>query len=84
MIINELNSNKNSKSAIVSLDYNEIRDLSNILYEITKDDEKLKRYGYLERSLSVLFDLVKHGTVDSRIVENYMESLSRERRLKEN
>lgn len=84
MIINELNSNKNSKSAIVSLDYNEIRDLSNILYEITKDDEKLKRYGYLERSLSVLFDLVKNGTVDSRIVENYMESLSRERRLKEN
>ena len=57
----------NVKCATVTLDYDELRDLSNALCDIEKDESWTKRPSYwkIRRNIYWLFDLVKNGCVDA-------------------
>ncbi len=61
MIIREINTN--SKSATVTLDYDELRCLSNSLYKVSRFDdvEKDKDFNNVYAKIIELFSLVKHG-----------------------
>lgn len=74
----------NDSSADISLNYNEIRDISSALNKVIEQDlNYLKKYGHIARKMDILFDLVKNGCVDIRTIQNYMESYDTERNLKE-
>lgn len=56
---------RNIKSATIHLNYDEIRDLSNMLVQISKEDNfKTKGYQTLRRDFFLLFELVKNGCID--------------------
>lgn len=59
------------KSAIVRLDYDEIRDIVNILYHACKDEKNKDRTSYhqIHRDMFLLFELVKNSCIDSFTVE---------------
>lgn len=74
----------NDSSADISLNYNEIRDISSALNKIIEQDlNNLIKYGHIARQMDILFDLVKNGCVDIRTIQNYMESYDTERNLKD-
>lgn len=74
----------NDSSADISLNYNEIRDISNALNKMIEQDlENLKKFGHIARQMDILFDLVKNGSVDIRTIENYKESYDTERNLRD-
>lgn len=70
----------NVKCATVTLDYDELRDLSNVLCDIEKDESWTKRPSYwkVRRNIYWLFDLVKNGCVDDWSVERSYEFLQNE------
>ena len=63
MIIRELNTN--SKFATVTFDYDELRCLSNSLYEVSRFDdvEKDENFNNVYAKIMELFALVKHGKI---------------------
>ncbi len=63
MIIRELNTN--SKFVTVTLDYDEVRCLSNSLYEVSKFDDVEKEHNFnnVYAKIIELFSLVKHGKI---------------------
>lgn len=66
MIIKEINCNTNFKSATITLYYDELRDISNGLSELSKLDEKRSPEFYkIRRDMLLLFSLVKNGCLDS-------------------
>lgn len=69
MIIKELHSETTNKYAIIKLDYNEIRDISNSLYEFSKQGQCTTDVHIVHRNIAALFQLVKHGCLDSASIE---------------
>lgn len=63
MLIRELNTN--SKQATVTFDYDELRCLSNSLYEVSKFDDVKKdiEFKKVYAKIIELFALVKHGNI---------------------
>lgn len=57
------------KTATVTLEYNEIRDIANVLYQDTKDEETRSEKHILHRDFFLLFELVKNGCIDGFTVE---------------
>ncbi len=70
MEIKEIIRNQHTKNATVKLDYDELCDIANALYQASKDD-KDKRLSFYRthRDMSFLFDIVKHGCIDKCSVE---------------
>lgn len=71
----------NVKCATVTLDYDELRDLSNALCDIGENESWTKRPSYwkIRRNIYWLFDLVKNGCVDEFSVEQSYELLQKEK-----
>lgn len=63
MVIRELNTD--TKFATVTLSYDEIRCISNSLYQLSKVDEKDKEFDLqlMNAKMLELFSLIKHGMI---------------------
>lgn len=63
------------KQATITLDYDEIRDISNLIYEESKKEENLKinSFNKLRRDMFFLFDLVKNGCIDGACVKKLFD-----------
>ena len=74
MQIKEIKSNRefNIFSANIVLNYEELRDLANGLYELCQTEKYKDKASFLrlKRNFSFLFDLVKHSGIDDWSVEN--------------
>lgn len=57
------------KEATVTLRYEEVRDIANMLYEATKDGATRSEKHILHRDFFLLFELVKNGCIDGFTVE---------------
>lgn len=68
------------KNATVTLSYEEIRDIANMLYQTTKDEKTRSEQHILHRDFFLLFELVKNGCIDSFTVEtlNKIQEQSKE------
>ncbi len=66
MYIEKLSSATNSKSATVFLNYDEVRDIANGLYYVTKTHSEYKE---IHAKCKVVFDMVKHGMIQPETVE---------------
>lgn len=65
MTINKLNCEANFKSAAITLNYDELRDIANGLYELSKlDVERSADFHKIHRDMTFLFDIVKNGCID--------------------
>lgn len=75
MTIHEINHKPNIavKNATVTLHYEEIRDISNLLCEIDKIRPLNKTEAKLHRDMFFLFEMVKNGCIDSFTVEHLGE-----------
>lgn len=73
----------NNKYATITLDYDELRDLSNVLCDIEKDECWAKRphYWKIRRNIHWLFDVVKNGCVDDWSIEHSYDLLQSEREV---
>lgn len=70
MVIKEINAQSNFKSATVTLFYNELREIANGLYELSQMEFKRDLdFHKCHRNMSFLFNLVKHGTIDSASIQ---------------
>lgn len=58
------------KKATITLSYEEIRDIANLLYEASKDENTHSEQHILNRDFFLLFELVKNGCIDSFTVEH--------------
>jgi hypothetical protein len=58
------------KKATVTLQYEEIRDIANMLYEHTQDEQTRPEKHILHRDFFLLFELVKNGCIDGFTVEH--------------
>ena len=72
MTIHEIvhNPNQSIKNATVTLNYEEIRDIANLLCEIDKIRQLSKTEAKLHRDMFFLFEVVKNGCIDSLTVEH--------------
>lgn len=61
------------KKATITLSYEEIRDIANLLYEASKDENTHSEQHILNRDFFLLFELVKNGCIDSFTVEHLNE-----------
>jgi hypothetical protein len=61
------------KKATITLSYEEIRDIANMLYEATKNENTCSEQHILNRDFFLLFELVKNGCIDSFTVEHLNE-----------
>lgn len=63
MYIRELNTN--SKIVTVTIDYDELRCINNVMYQVSKFDdvEKDKNFNNVRAKIIELFALVKHGMI---------------------
>lgn len=61
------------KKATITLSYEEIRDIANMLYEASKDENTRSEQLVLNRDFFLLFELVKNGCIDSFTVEHLNE-----------
>ena len=54
-------------TATVKLNYDELRDLDHGMYQLCKDEKNKKNTSYHEthKEIALLFDVVKHGHLDS-------------------
>lgn len=86
MTIKEIihNPERGIKYATVTLNYDELRDLSNVLCDIEKDENWIKRPSYwkVRRNIHWLFDLVKNGCVDDWSVYTSYDFVQREEAAK--
>ena len=69
MHIEELSSKKGNKGVTVYLDYDEIKDIANALYDLTSGKQPEKNYEDIAAKCHVLFDLVKHGMVQPHTIK---------------
>ena len=66
MYIEELTSKTNNHNIVVSMNYDEVRDIANGLYAASETDPKFKpMYG----KCKVLFDMIKHGNIQPETVD---------------
>lgn len=65
MHIEELSCRENEKKVVVSLTYNEIRDLANGLYHAVNETKDGKEFKDIADKCSFLFDMIKHGNIQS-------------------
>ena len=85
-----ININADSKSknfdATVKLNYNELRDLANILCEIERvgDWADKETYWKLRRDLHLLFDLVGNSSIDDWIFEVGYEMTQKMKKIHNN
>lgn len=73
MTIHEINHkpDRHTKTAIIHLDYDEIRDIANMLCSITKQQEyQTEGYNTLHRDFFLLFEIVKNGCIDGVTCEH--------------
>ena len=73
MTINEIihKPDRNTKNATIHLDYDEIRDIANMLCSVTKQNEyQTENYKTLHRDFFLLFELVKNGCIDGFTCEH--------------
>ena len=75
MTIHEINHKPNFaiKNATVTLNYEEIRDISNLLCDIDKIRPLSNTEAKLHRDMFFLFDVVKNGCIDNFTVEHLGE-----------
>lgn len=66
MTINQINSQVGAKHATITLDYDEIRDISNMMC-------KYKVNGKLRADMFLLFEIVKNGCLDRFSLEHALE-----------
>lgn len=66
MTINGINSLPGTKHATITLDYDEIRDISNMMC-------KYKVNGKLRADMFLLFEIVKNGCLDRFSLEHALE-----------
>lgn len=59
-----------TKSAIVELGYDELRDIANACYEESKKNDNSKDVSFMKtyRNMFFLFDLVKNGCIDGATI----------------
>lgn len=67
MVIEECSSIKGRCFATVTLTYDEIRDIANGLYYLSKDKPE---YTEIKDKCKVVFDMVKHGMIQPETVES--------------
>lgn len=67
MVIEECSSRKGRCFATVTLTYDEIRDIANGLYYLSKDKPE---YTGIKDKCKVVFDTVKHGMIQPETVES--------------
>lgn len=67
MVIEECSSRKGRCFATVTLTYDEIRDIANGLYYLSKDKPE---YTEIKDKCKVVFDMVKHGMIQPETVES--------------
>lgn len=70
MQIERLSSITGVKSASVFLNYDEVRDISNGLYYVTKTHPEYKE---ISAKCKVLFDMVKHGMIQPETIKKFTE-----------
>lgn len=72
MLIREINHypEMKTKSATVELTYDELRDISNALYECSKTHDK---YHQTRTKMFILFEIVKNGSLDCWAIEKLYE-----------
>lgn len=73
MQIRELRSERNNKGAVISLSYEEIRDLANALYCLTTGVSTKTDYSSIAANMHLLFDLVKHGNIQKHSIDKLHE-----------
>ena len=76
MTINEIihKPDRNTKNATIYLDYDEIRDIANMLCSVTKQNEyQTESYKKLHRDFFLLFELVKNGCIDGFTCEHLFQ-----------
>lgn len=67
MVIEECSSRKGRCFATITLTYDEIRDIANGLYYLSKDNPE---YTGIKDKCKVVFDMVKHGMIQPETVES--------------
>lgn len=83
MTIKELHSETNNKCATIELNYDEIRDIANGLYELGKLTKFTTSFHKIHRDMAFLFNIVKHGCIDSnsiRMLERLQDKLDESRK----
>ena len=75
MIIKQLDTTTPYKHVVVELDYNELRDLSNGLFYVSNNMfcDHSSDFEDVAKKASLLFDLVKHGTIMPETAEKFVE-----------
>ena len=73
MTIESMKPQTGFKNATVTLNYEEIRDISNLLCDIEKIRLLSKTEAKLHRDMFFLFDVVKNGCIDSFTVQRLGE-----------
>lgn len=81
MLIKEINHKPELKikDAIISLSYEEIRDIANVFIYISHRDNKdfkptdseMKSFKQREQDFNILFDIVKNGSVAQTVIDRY-------------
>lgn len=72
MNIQELSSKTNNKYVTVTFTYEEVRDMANGLYHISKDKPE---YKGIKDKCKFLFDMVKEGMVQSETISSMCEDV---------
>lgn len=72
MNIQELSSEANNKYVTVTFTYEEVRDIANGLYHISKDKPE---YKGIKDKCKFLFDMVKEGMIQSETVSSMSENM---------
>lgn len=67
MVIEECSSRRGRCFATVTLTYDEVRDLANGLYYLSKDKPE---YKGIKDKCKVIFDMVKHGMIQPETIES--------------
>ena len=73
MTIENMKPQTGFKYATVTLNYEEIRDIANLLCEINKTRSLSKTEAKLHRDMFFLFEVVKNGCIDSFTVKHLGE-----------
>lgn len=73
MTIENIKPQTGFKYATVTLNYEEIRDIANLLYEVNKIMPLSKTEAKLHRDMFFLFEVVKNGCIDNFTIKHLGE-----------
>lgn len=74
MTIQRIDCESGYKNATITLGYEELRELANGLYELSRlDEERNPDFYKIHRDMSFLFSIVKHGCLNPLIIKKLQE-----------